>query len=166
MNNGANLESLTDDQLFKMVVRLPISFPIVVTPMRLPEFYYKMKKNLYPDYLYYALIALGNAASKRARTIEEKEKDNTLIQKSVNLLKLKTDIRDPYYLWACVIILNYFSTVVNTSAYETISLLASMSVKISKVYQLDLSKVTKLKYSEEELEFRRRVFWCFYASER
>ncbi|PVU91057.1 hypothetical protein BB559_004325 [Furculomyces boomerangus] len=44
--------------------------------------------------------------------------------------------------------------------------LVSTCVGISKIYQLGLSKITKSKYSEEEIEFRRRLFWSFYAFDR
>ncbi|PVU98868.1 hypothetical protein BB559_001210 [Furculomyces boomerangus] len=101
----ASLESLSDERLFKMVVMLPIVFPSVMMPVRLPELYYKMKNKLYPDYLYYAMVALGRAATL-------------------------------------------------------------FSVKVSRIYQLDLSKIKNKMYSEEELEFRRRVFWAFYSSDR
>ncbi|PVU87954.1 hypothetical protein BB559_005798 [Furculomyces boomerangus] len=138
--NEADLDSLSDEQLFKMVVRLPIVFPIAMIPIRIPEFYYKMKNKTYPDHLYYALVALGSVANKGIRTPEEKEKDLIYIQKPVNLLKLKTDIRSPYYLWTCVIIMNYFSTVVNTYINGTAK--------------------------KEELEFRRRVFCTFYSADR
>ncbi|PVU97638.1 hypothetical protein BB559_001955 [Furculomyces boomerangus] len=49
---------------------------------------------------------------------------------------------------------------------ETLFKMVVSSVRISRIYQLDLSKITKLKYSEEELEFRRRVFWTFYAFDK
>ncbi|PVV00055.1 hypothetical protein BB559_000159 [Furculomyces boomerangus] len=149
-----------------MVVKLPIVYPSAMIPIRLPEFYYKMKNKLYPDYLHHAFVALGRAASKKIRTAEEKEQDLSLIQKSLDILKLKTDIRNPCYLWACVVILNYCANIVNQIINETALLSAKLSVKISKIYQLDLSKISKLKYSEEELEFRRRVFWSFYGSDK
>ncbi|PVU84759.1 hypothetical protein BB559_007435 [Furculomyces boomerangus] len=162
----ANLESLSDEKLNKIVTKLPTIFPYAMIPTRLPELYYNMKNKLYPEYLYYVLVALGNAAIKKTRTIKEKEQDLVYIQKSIDLLKLKIDIRNPYYLWTCVIILYYFSIVVNSPLYESAILLARMSVRISKIYQIDLSKIAKLKYSEEELEFRRRIFWSFYGADR
>ncbi|PVU88733.1 hypothetical protein BB559_005423 [Furculomyces boomerangus] len=166
LENKADIEPLSDAQLNEIIVMLPIAFPAAMIPARLPELHYKMKNKMYPEYLHYALVALGSAASKGIRSPEEKEQDLIYIRISINLLKLKTDIRDPYYLWTCVIILYYFSIVVNTSLYESALILAQLSVKISRIYQLDLSKITKLKYSEEELEFRRRVFWSFYAFDR
>ncbi|PVZ99103.1 hypothetical protein BB558_004883 [Smittium angustum] len=96
-------------------------------PARLPELYYKIKNRLYPDYFYYAIVALGSAASKRIRTPEEKKQELTYIQKSI---------------------------------------LASLSVRISKIYQIDLSKITRKKHSEDQLELRRRVFWIFYGFDR
>ncbi|PWA00755.1 hypothetical protein BB558_003221 [Smittium angustum] len=166
MYNETDFEPLSDETLFKMVVMLPTVFTSIMIPARIPEIYHKMKNKLYPDYLYYSLLALGNSAIKGIRTVEEKDRDLLYIQKSISLLKLKTDINTPYYLWACVIILNYFSTVVNSSLNESALILARLSVRISKIYQIDLSKIAKVKYSEEELEFRRRLFWTFYAFDR
>ncbi|PVZ97727.1 hypothetical protein BB558_006286, partial [Smittium angustum] len=107
----ANLESLSDEKLNKMVTKLPTIFPYAMIPTRLPELYYNMKNKLYPEYLYYVL--------------------------SIHLC-----MNQPYVI------------------------LARMSVRISKIYQIDLSKIAKLKYSEEELEFRRRIFWSFYGADR
>ncbi|PWA03332.1 hypothetical protein BB558_000512 [Smittium angustum] len=161
-----DLESLSDEQLNRMVVMLPIVFPHSMIPIRLPELYYNIKNKIYPDYLHYALVALGSAASKKMGTLKENEQELAFIKKSTDLINSKADIRNPYYLWACVLILQYCTTIVNTPIHETALMSAKHSVRVSKIYQLDLSKITKLRYSEEELEFRRRVFWTFYAFDR
>ncbi|PVZ99361.1 hypothetical protein BB558_004622, partial [Smittium angustum] len=156
----------TNERLEKIIFVLPISFPSAMMPARIPELYHKMKNRLYPDYFYYSILALGNKLYNNTITDEDKNLESLYAGESLELLKKEEDIRNPLYLWTCVILLAHNSRDVDAIVHETIKGLSSVAVRISKIYQLDLSKIAKMKYTEEELEFRRRVFWSFYSFDR
>ncbi|PVU86179.1 hypothetical protein BB559_006627 [Furculomyces boomerangus] len=177
--NGSEIPLPTNERLEKMIFALPISFPTVMLPVRIPELYHKMKNRQYPDYFYFSVLTLGNRICvvnitdvsqctwhKTPTTDEDINLESLYTEKSIELLKKEVDIRNPLYLWTCVILLAHNSRNVDNIVYEILKGLSSVAVRISKIYQLDLSKIAKMKYAEEELEFRRRVFWSFYSFDR
>ncbi|PVZ97698.1 hypothetical protein BB558_006334, partial [Smittium angustum] len=150
-----------------IIFGLPISFPTVMMPARIPELYHKMKNKQYPEFFYFSILALGNRLCNKILTEEDKNLESLYSEKSMELLKKETDIKNPLYLWTCVILLAQYGRVSNSMAHRTLLGLSSLSVRISKIYQLDLPRiVVRIKYTEEELEFRRRVFWSFYSFDR
>ncbi|PVU99866.1 hypothetical protein BB559_000342 [Furculomyces boomerangus] len=157
--SGNEIPLPTNERLEKMVFALPVSFPSPMMPVRIPELYHKMKNRQYPDFFYFSILALGNRLCNNTITDEDKKLESLYAKESLGLLKQEKDIRNPLYLWACQILKAHHSRTVDTVATETLRKLSSLSVRISKIYQLDLSKIAKMKYTEEELEFRRRVFW-------
>ncbi|PWA00719.1 hypothetical protein BB558_003176 [Smittium angustum] len=164
--SGNEIRLPTDERLEKMMFALPISFPSAMLPVRIPELYYKMKNRQYPNYFYFSILALGNRLCYKTTNDEEKILESQYENESLESLKQETDIRNPFYLWTCVILLARHGRGKNRSINNTVLTLASSSVRISKIYQLDLSRIVKMKYTEEELEFRRRVFWTFYSFDR
>ncbi|PWA01338.1 hypothetical protein BB558_002580 [Smittium angustum] len=164
--SGNEVPLPTNERLEKMIFELPITFPSVMIPVRIPELYHKMKNRQYPDYFYYSILALGNRLCSNTTTVEDKNLESEYAKKSLELLKHEKDTRNPFYLWACVILIAHYGCVSNYIAHRTLLGLSSLSVRISRIYQLDLSKITKMKYTGEEIEFRRRVFWSFYIFDR
>ncbi|PVU92178.1 hypothetical protein BB559_003815 [Furculomyces boomerangus] len=160
--SGNEIPLPTNDRLENIIFSLPISFPSAMMPARIPELYYKMKNKLYPDYFYFSILALGNKLCSSIRTNEDKNLESLYTKKAFFMLKQETDIKNPLYLWACLILLAHYGYVTDNIGHRTLVSMASSSVRVSKIYQLDLSRIEKMKYTEEELEFKRRVFWLFY----
>ncbi|PVZ97311.1 hypothetical protein BB558_006732 [Smittium angustum] len=163
---GNRIPLPTNERLEKIIFALPISYPSAMMPARIPDFYYKMKNRQYPDYFYFSILALGNRLCIKVLTDKDKDLESLYAEKSLELLKQEKDIRNPLYLWTCVLLLAHYGHATNLVASETLQKFAASSVRISKIYQLDLSKIAKMKHNEEELEFRRRAFWSFYVFDR
>ncbi|PWA02064.1 hypothetical protein BB558_001801 [Smittium angustum] len=166
LQNGNEIPLPTNEHLEKIIFGLPISFPSAMMPARIPELHYKMKNRQYPNYFYFSILALGNRLCSDVITEEDKNLESLYRKESLELLKQEKDIRNPIYLWTCVILLAHYGQLSDYLPYETLQIMASSSVRISRIYQIDLSKIVKMKYTEEELEFRRRVFWSFYIYNR
>ncbi|PVZ97527.1 hypothetical protein BB558_006510, partial [Smittium angustum] len=118
--SGNEIPLPTDKRLEKMIFALPISFPSAMMPTRIPELYHKMKNRQYPDYFYFSILALGNEIYKDITTEGDKNLGSLYEEESLELLKQETDIRNPLYLWTCVILLAYNSRSVNVLAHETL----------------------------------------------
>ncbi|PWA03179.1 hypothetical protein BB558_000642 [Smittium angustum] len=114
-------------------------------PLRFPEFISKLINRRYPYYFIFAVLSVGIKTIKNTRTEEDKLLETKYARKSLELINKEKDISDPLIVWAYI---------------------ATMSVKQTRLYQLDINKKTEKviqKYTASELEFRRRVWWSYYS---
>ncbi|PWA01709.1 hypothetical protein BB558_002176 [Smittium angustum] len=153
-------------KLKELSLILPHVFPDISIPMRLPEFINKLTNKKYPDYFIFAVLAAGINYIIPTKSQDYKQLETKYATKSIELMKKETDISNPLIVWASV-----FITVTYSYGAFVLKLpdqardIAEMAVKKTKLYQLDLDKNLikfKYKYTEDDTEFRRRVWWGYY----
>ncbi|PWA00994.1 hypothetical protein BB558_002933 [Smittium angustum] len=152
-------------KLKEMSLILPHVFPETMIPMRLPEFINKLTNKKYPFYFIFAVLAAGVKYIKTTRNGKDKELETKYATKSIELIRKETDISDPLIVWACIFIAIYTHSLRNLKLNQQFRDIAEMAVKKTKLYQLDLNKnLIKFKhgYTEDDMEFRRRVWWMYY----
>ncbi|PWA00779.1 hypothetical protein BB558_003162, partial [Smittium angustum] len=153
------------EKLKELSLILPHVLPQNVLPMRLPEFINKLKNKKYPSYFVLAVLAAGINFILPTRTEDDIQLEANYAKKSVELMKKETDISDPLIVWSCSFILEYTHRTVDSKLIQQIRDTSEMAVKKTRLYQLDINKnLVKFKYgyTEDELEFRRRVWWVYY----
>ncbi|PVU95712.1 hypothetical protein BB559_002627 [Furculomyces boomerangus] len=153
-------------KLKELSLILPHTFPEIMVPMRLPEFTNKFANKKYPYYFIFAVLAAGINYINPTNTEDDKELETKYATKSIELMKKETDISDPLIIWACVFIVAVYSNrILDIKLDDQAIDIATMAVKKTRLYQLDLNKnLIKFKYgyTEDDLEFRRRVWWVYY----
>ncbi|PVU94364.1 hypothetical protein BB559_003024 [Furculomyces boomerangus] len=128
------------EKLKELSLILPHFFPETVIPMRI--------KLISPT-----------------RTEDDKKLEAKYAAKSIELMRKESDISDPLMIWACIFIIEYTYGVTNDKSTFQVLDIAEMTVKKIKLYQLDINKnLIKFKcgYTEDDLEFRRRIWWVYY----
>ncbi|PWA02767.1 hypothetical protein BB558_001066 [Smittium angustum] len=126
---GNEIPLPTNERMEKVIFALPVSFPLVMMPIRILEIYYKMKNRQYPDFFYFSNLALGNRLCIDTMTDNNKNIESLYEKESLELLKQETDIRNPIYLWACVILFAHLGRISNHIAYETLKSLSQLQVE-------------------------------------
>ncbi|PWA02591.1 hypothetical protein BB558_001247 [Smittium angustum] len=152
-------------KLEQICLALPHIIPMAVIPLRFPEFISKLTNRRYPYYFIFAVLSVGIKTIKNSRTKEDKLLETKYARKSLELINKEKDISDPLIVWACNLICAYSSMVHDQKAHDQAINIATMSVKQTRLYQLDINKKTEKviqKYTASELEFRRRVWWAYY----
>ncbi|PWA03679.1 hypothetical protein BB558_000181 [Smittium angustum] len=124
-----------------------------------------MTHRRYPYYFIFAVLSVGIKTIKNSRTQEDKLLETKYARKSLELMNKEKDISDPLIIWACSFICAHSSMVQNQKVHNQAIETATMSIKQTRLYQLDINKKTEKviqKYTSNELEFRRRVWWVYY----
>ncbi|PVZ99856.1 hypothetical protein BB558_004105 [Smittium angustum] len=149
-----------------MCLALPHTLPLFMIPLRFPEFISKLTNKTYPYYFIFAVLSVGINHTKNTRTGEDKLLQTKYARKSLELMNKEKDISDPLIVWACNLICAYSCMVHDQKAHDQAMNIATMSIKQTRLYQLDINKKTEKviqKYTTNELEFRRRVWWAYYT---
>ncbi|PVU99852.1 hypothetical protein BB559_000348 [Furculomyces boomerangus] len=148
----------------ELMISLTSIYPTLMLPIRATEFIYKLSTNLYPKYLCLSMAALYKNSQTEIKDLAKRKLCNMLIEQAIELLESEKNFKDPNYLWACCCIFCYTSGNVDNLNYKKASAFAS---KLSKIYLMDQKKkYISTKDSEEELEFKRRVWWVYYIFTR
>ncbi|PVZ96869.1 hypothetical protein BB558_007201 [Smittium angustum] len=160
---GLHIPSAKNLELICLV--LPHIIPLAMIPLRFPEFINKLKNRTYPHYFIFAVLSVGINHTKSTRTEEDKLLETKYARKSLELINKEKDISDPLIVWACTFICAYSCMVHDLKAHDQAINIATMSIKLTRLYQLDINKKTekvRQEYTTSELEFRRRVWWAYY----
>ncbi|PVZ99550.1 hypothetical protein BB558_004456 [Smittium angustum] len=153
-----------NSKLKELCLILPHIYPTLVIPMRFSEFIDKLTKRKYPYYFIFAVLAAGIKRIKTSRTQQDKALETLYAQKSLELMKLDKSF-DPLIIWACCFILGYSIDITDLKSNNAATDIATRVVKITRLYHLDIKNKAEdviQKYTEDELEFRRRIWWIYY----
>ncbi|PVU98959.1 hypothetical protein BB559_001131 [Furculomyces boomerangus] len=153
------------EKLKELSLILPHVFPETMIPLRLPEFVNKLTNKKYPYYFIFAILSAGinYIVPKTAKCHIQLE--TKYATKSIELMKKETDISDPLIVWASMFIMVYTYRILSIELGDQVRDIAEMTVKKTRLYQLDINKNLgreQNRYTEDELEFRRRVWWTYY----
>ncbi|PWA02433.1 hypothetical protein BB558_001419 [Smittium angustum] len=152
------------EKLQELSLILPHVFPETMIPMRIPEFINKLTNKKYPYYFIFAVLAAGIKYIKPTRNESDKQLEAKYAAKSIELIRKETDISDPLIIWACIFIIGYTYGISSGESSVQATDIAAMAVKNTRLYQLDINKnLIKFKYgyTEDDLEFRRRIWWLW-----
>ncbi|PWA02147.1 hypothetical protein BB558_001720 [Smittium angustum] len=153
-----------NSKLKELCLILPHIHPTLVIPVRFSKFIEKLTDRMYPYYFVFAILSFGIKRIKASRTPQDKALETMYAQKSLELMKLDKSF-DPLIVWACCFVLGYASDTNDLKSNDQALDIATRNVKITRLYQLDINSKTEdiiQKYTEDELEFRRRVWWIYY----
>ncbi|OMJ16762.1 hypothetical protein AYI69_g7697 [Smittium culicis] len=89
-------------------------------PIRIPEFLYKLKHNLFPDYFLYALLAAGCEILEPHIIDRKKRSDIKYANMAMDILEKICDIHDPYIIWACCLIDSYIWKIIENDKRQVI----------------------------------------------
>ncbi|OMJ22854.1 hypothetical protein AYI70_g2608 [Smittium culicis] len=135
-----------------------------MTPIRLPEFLYKLKYNLFPEYFLYALLAAGIEAIHPISPDEEDRIDTKYASIATDIIKKTKDTSNPLIVWSTVLMAVYHWKTVDNNNFMYLANLSRLVVKKTKLYKVDVKKKILNLQTEYDLEFKRRIWWTYYLS--
>ncbi|PVU98159.1 hypothetical protein BB559_001748 [Furculomyces boomerangus] len=143
---------------------------IHMMPIRLHLFLNDLKNDRIPLYFLYVLLASGMQFCWKSRDQAEINTEKEYSNRAQQLLTLEKNTKSPYYPWACVIFsLHYI--IIDKMDMNSEYIRKAMSIVIANRYHtIDIpkrsfSKKKLTEIEEQEIEFKRRVFWlCFKFS--
>ncbi|PWA03733.1 hypothetical protein BB558_000098 [Smittium angustum] len=136
-------------KLQELCLILPHVFPTLTIPMRFFEFTNGITNRKYPYYFIFSVLAVGIKRIKTSRTQQDKTLETLYAQKSLELMKLDKSF-DPLIIWACSFILGYST---DTNDQKSSNKAIDINNNTERIIQ---------KYNDDEMEFRRRVWWVYY----
>ncbi|PWA03157.1 hypothetical protein BB558_000675 [Smittium angustum] len=155
-----------NSKLQELCLIIPHVLPTLAFPIRFSEFIDKFSNTRYPYYFIFAVLSVGIKRIKTSRTQQDKTLETLYAQKSLELMKLDKSF-DPLIIWACCFVVSYSGDINDYQSTDQALNIATRTAKIIRLYQMDINSKTEdiiQKYSKDELEFRRRVWWTYYEA--